>query len=64
MVERLWSTVKYEDIYTKDYETVEQLVEGLRSYFWFYNHERPHQSLGDKTPAEVYFGSSDVRKVA
>lgn len=64
MVERLWRSVKYEDIYTKDYETVEQLIEGLRSYFWFYNNERPHQSLEDKTPGEVYFGNTDLRKVA
>ena len=55
MVERLWRTVKYEDIYIKDYETVEDLKKGLRNYFWFYNNERPHQSLGDKTPAEVYY---------
>ena len=61
MVERLWRTVKYEDIYIKDYETVEDLKKGLRSYFWFYNNERPHQSLGDSTPAEVYFkGREDL----
>jgi len=54
MVERLWSTVKYEDIYIKDYETLEDLKKGLKNYFWFYNNERPHQSLGDRTPAEVY----------
>jgi putative transposase len=54
MVERLWRTVKYEDIYLKDYETVEQLIHGLRSYFTFYNSERPHQSFAGKTPMEVY----------
>ena len=54
MVERLWRTVKYEDIYIKDYETLEDLKKGLKNYFWFYNNERPHQSLGDRTPAEVY----------
>ena len=42
MVERLWRTVKYEDIYIKDYETVGDLIKGLREYFWFYNNERPH----------------------
>jgi len=64
MVERLWRTVKYEDIYIKDYETVEDLKKGLRSYFWFYNNERPHQSLGDKTPAEVYWNELQFRKAA
>jgi len=54
MVERLWRTVKYEDIYTRDYESVEDLVKGLRKYFAFYNNERPHQTFGGRTPSEVY----------
>jgi putative transposase len=69
-VERLWRTVKYEDIYIKGYATVAALEAGLADYFWFYNHERPHQALGYQTPAEVYFGnlepevaSVDVRDV-
>jgi putative transposase len=53
-VERLWRSVKYEDIYIKDYECVPELVAGLTAYFWFYDEERPHQSLGYRTPAEVY----------
>ena len=56
-VERLWRTVKYEDLYIKGYTTVAELAAGLADYFWFYNHERPHQSLGYQTPAEVYFGN-------
>ena len=56
MIERLWRTVKYEDIYIKEHETVAGLVESLRSYFEFYNNLRPHQSLGNRTPAEVYHG--------
>ena len=64
MVERLWRTVKYEDIYIKDYESVEDLKKGLRHYFLFYNNERPHQSLGDKTPAEVYCNELQFRKAA
>jgi len=64
MVERVWRTLKYEDIYIRDYETVDQLIQGLRDYFWFYNNERTHQSLGSKTPAEVYFESSELRKAA
>jgi putative transposase len=53
-VERLWRSVKYEDIYLKDYELVPELEAGLGAYFWFYDEERPHQSLGYRTPAEVY----------
>lgn len=65
MVERLWRTVKYEDIYTRDYESVEELVTGLRKYFHFYNHERPHASFGVRTPADVYQGMLfKFRKVA
>jgi putative transposase len=54
-VERLWRSVKYEDIYLKDYATVPALEAGLDSYFQFYNHERPHQSLAYRTPAEAYW---------
>jgi putative transposase len=54
-VERLWRTVKYEDIYLKGYETVPALAAGLRDYFQLYNFDRPHQSLGYRTPADVHF---------
>ena len=54
MVERLWRSVKYEEVYTKEYSSVTELVQGLKEYFHFYNNERPHQSLGNKTPFEVY----------
>ena len=53
-VERLWRSVKYEDIYIKDYERVPELESGLTAYFRFYDEERPHQSLDYRTPAEVY----------
>lgn len=53
-VERLWRTVKYEDIYLKCYATVPQLYTGLHDYFSFYNYERPHQGLDARTPAAVY----------
>ena len=52
--ERLWRTVKYEDIYLKDYETVPELERGLQDYFYFYNYERPHQSLAYRVPNAVY----------
>lgn len=54
-IERLWRSVKYEDIYLKDYASVPDLYVGLDSYFRFYNDERPHQSLSYRTPAEVHF---------
>jgi putative transposase len=55
-VERLWRSVKYEDVYLRGYESVPDLERGLTAYFRFYNHERPHQSLGYRTPAEVHAG--------
>jgi len=57
-VERLWRNVKYEDIYLKGYATVDELLLGLSDYFVLYNSERPHQSLQDKTPDEVYVSGS------
>ena len=53
-VERLWRSVKYEEVYPHEYQTVGEAVCGLDRYFGFYNHERPHQSLDYRTPAEVY----------
>jgi putative transposase len=53
-VERLWRSVKYEDIYIKDYERIPELEEGLAAYFRFYDEDRPHQSLDYRTPGEVY----------
>ena len=53
-VERLWRSVKYEDVYIRGYETVLELEQGLRRYFQFYNEERFHQSLAYQTPAAVY----------
>jgi putative transposase len=55
-VERLWRSVKYEDVYLRCYETVLELERGLRAYFRFYNEERFHQSLDYRVPAEVYHG--------
>jgi len=53
--ERLWRSVKYEDVYLKDYQTVREAKEGINNYFISYNQERVHQSLGYKTPAQIYF---------
>ena len=54
MIERLWRTVKYEEVYLKEYTTGTDLYKGLRSYFDFYARERKHSSLDRQTPAEVY----------
>ena len=56
-VERLWRTVKYQDIYINGYETIQETEEGLRKYFYRYNHARRHQSLNYEHPWEVYTGA-------
>jgi putative transposase len=53
-VERLWRSVKYEDVYLKGYSSMVELTLGLSDYFAFYNSERPHQALGQQTPNTVY----------
>jgi putative transposase len=53
--ERLWRSVKYEEVYLNEYLTPRQAWQGLSRYFQFYNFERPHQALGYLTPASVYF---------
>lgn len=63
-IERLWRSVKYEEIYTKEYGSVRELIDALRYYFEFYNFERRHQSLDDQTPAEVYYGEQQLAKAA
>jgi len=55
-VERLWRSVKYEEVYLKDYTHVSEAVRDLRNYFLFYKRERGHQALGYQTPAAIYFG--------
>lgn len=57
-VERLWRTVKQEEVYLKDYQTVPAAVANLKDYFRFYNRERLHQSLGYRTPEAVYRGAA------
>ena len=55
-VERLWRTVKYEEVYLRDYHSVWDARQGLTDYFAFYNKARLHQALGYRTPAAVYHG--------
>jgi putative transposase len=61
-VERLWRTIKYEELYLKAYEGVAELLEGLGRYFEFYNNERLHQGLGYQTPAAVYQGAPVIQR--
>ena len=59
-VERLWRTVKYEEVHLKAYADGHEARRGLEDYFRFYNHLRPHQALGYRTPAEVFQGEQGV----
>lgn len=61
-VERLWRSLKYEEVYLKSHENVSDLESGVSSWLQFYNHERLHQSLGYRTPAEVYRESTSESK--
>lgn len=55
-VERFWRSLKYECIYLRSLNTVREATDAIKKYFEFYNNERPHQALNNKTPAEIYFG--------
>jgi len=59
--ERLWRSVKYEEVYPKSYGKVEEARRNLGGYFRLYNHKRPHPALGYRTPSEVHFGVGDRR---
>jgi putative transposase len=63
-VERLWKSVKYEEVYLHAYDSVSQAWQGLQRYFKFYNERRPHSSLDGKTPDSVYFNSLPIQKAA
>ena len=54
LVERLWRTIKYEEVYLRAYESVREARERIDAYMRFYNNERPHQALGYRTPAQTY----------
>lgn len=58
--ERLWRTIKYEEVYLKSYETVMEAKQQIGEYINFYNYERFHQSLNNKKPAEIYFGKEEI----
>lgn len=63
-VERLWRSVKYEDVYLRAYETPAELRAGLARYFTFYNTDRRHQTLNRQTPDAVYFVPRPVETAA
>ncbi|MCP4339235.1 MAG: DDE-type integrase/transposase/recombinase, partial [Desulfobulbaceae bacterium] len=63
-IERLWRTVKYEEVYLKESTSVDELIKSLKVYFEFYNNERPHAGLGDRTPAEVYWECANLQLAA
>jgi len=63
-IERLWRSLKYEKIYLEEFETVGDLIAGLKEYFGFYNFERPHQSFSGQTPAEVYWREKTFKMAA
>lgn len=57
-IERLWRSLKYEEVYLRDYRAVSEAREGIERYLQFYNHQRLHQSLGYRTPAAVHAGQA------
>jgi len=59
-IERFWRSIKYEDIYLKSYETAKDLARGIKSYIIRYNQYRPHQSLSEATPEEIYSGKFKI----
>lgn len=52
--ERFWRTLKYEEVYTKEYSSPREARQSIGRFVYHYNHERPHQSIGNHTPAEIY----------
>ena len=63
-VERLWRTIKYEEVYLRAYRSVSEARRGLRRYLAFYNRQRPHSSLGGQTPDQAYFNQPKPTQAA
>ncbi len=64
MVERLWRSLKYEEVYLKSYESVDDARRSISKYLHFFNQGRKHQSLGERTPDELYYESQMRTKAA
>ena len=63
-VERLWKSIKYEEVYLHAYETISAAQQGVERYLTFYNQARPHRALDDRTPDAVYFDNLPIRRTA
>jgi putative transposase len=63
-IERLWKSVKYEEVYLKGYNSISEARRNLKAYFEFYNCKRRHQGLDNRTPDEVYWTSRNRNQVA
>jgi putative transposase len=63
-IERLWKSVKYEEVYLKAYDSVSAARQGIGRYFYFYNSRRPHSSLDRQTPDQVYFQTLPLPRAA
>jgi putative transposase len=61
-IERLWRSVKYEDVFLRQYANVNELYAGLTRYFHYYNTQRPHQALGYQTPESIYYAKTQLAK--
>lgn len=61
-IERFWRSLKYEEVYLKQYDNGKEAFQGIKEYIRFYNNERPHQSLDGRTPEEVFFGGYKPKK--
>jgi putative transposase len=64
LVERLWRSIKYEEVYLKAYQSVAEARVGINAYLEFYDYQRPHQALGYRTPAEMYQNGQAEKQVA
>ena len=63
-VERLWKSIKYEEIYLHAYDSVSAARAGIGKYFSFYNQRRPHTEHGGETPETMYFNNLELKKAA
>ena len=63
-IERLWRSLKYEEVYLKAYDTPKEAEEGIGEWMRFYNHERTHQAIERKTPEQVYLNSKSIKELA
>ena len=63
IIERFWRTVKYEQIFLNPPDNIEELKKQINKFIYFYNYQRPHQSLNYKTPSQIYYNDNNKRKM-